>query len=401
MRYRYHLLLSVSADRKFKKLSEDLITVQTDKMPGKKLNLRDRLEDDQLDLSMSDLDEVPVREIAQIKKATSLDLSNNRITTLGKNFASLVHLVKIDLSNNFLTELPENFGELVQLKHLDLYNNKLQHLPLSIGQLRNLRWLDLKNNPLVPALAEVVGPCLDAAQCQKAARTVVPFLQNMQVQIAEERERRQQQRRRQRELDELAAQEKKKELQQQQQQQKKKKKASKSAEKIQAKTENGVKHNSRPSQSIVDEEISQDPSTVPRGKIQSKHSSTKKAGNGYVRLIWTPIMLVVSCLLGLSLVSLLSPERYLLFQQSVKNILHPPAAELLWQLTDYISHGILQCSTYVMEFWVWLKEEEKIQEAAAYLISVWRLLCLKVEVVYRTLSDQLPLYIDMVKKKIS
>lgn len=367
-------------------------------MPGKKLNLRDRLEDDQLDLSMSDLDEVPVREIAQIKKATSLDLSNNRLTTLGKNFASLVHIVKIDLSSNFLTELPDNFGELVQLKHLDLYNNKLQHLPLSIGQLRNLRWLDLKNNPLVPALAEVVGPCLDAAQCQKAARTVVPFLQNMQERIAEERERRQQQRKRQRELDELAAQEKKKELQQQQ---KKKKKAAKSAEKVQAKAENGVKHNTRHSQSIADEGLSEEHSTVPRERTQNKHSDTKKSGNGYFRLILTPILLVASCLIGLSLVSLLSPERYLLFQQSVKNILHPPAADLLWQLTDYISHGISLCCTYIMEFWVWLKEEERVHEASEYLISVWHLLCQKVEMAYRTLSDQLPLYIDMVKKKIS
>lgn len=52
-----------------------------------------------------------------------------------------------------------------------------------------LRWLDLKSNPLVPKLAEVVGPCLDAQQCQQSARNVVTFMQTMQVQVDEERQR--------------------------------------------------------------------------------------------------------------------------------------------------------------------------------------------------------------------
>jgi ribosome-interacting GTPase 1 len=52
-----------------------------------------------------------------------------------------------------------------------------------------LRWLDLKNNPLVPKLAEVVGPCLDAQQCQQSAREVVTFMQTMQFQVDEERQR--------------------------------------------------------------------------------------------------------------------------------------------------------------------------------------------------------------------
>jgi len=35
-------------------------------MPSSKLNLRDRLEDTVLDLSMSQIDEVPVREIVSL-----------------------------------------------------------------------------------------------------------------------------------------------------------------------------------------------------------------------------------------------------------------------------------------------------------------------------------------------
>jgi hypothetical protein len=60
-----------------------------------------------------------------------------------------------------------------------------------------LRWLDLKNNPLVPKLAEIVGPCMDAQQCQQSARKVVAFFQMMQVQVAEERQRRLLQKRKQ------------------------------------------------------------------------------------------------------------------------------------------------------------------------------------------------------------
>ncbi|XP_071446050.1 leucine-rich repeat-containing protein 59-like [Hetaerina americana] len=159
-----------------------------------KLNLRDRFEDGELDLSMSDIEEVPVKEIISIKKARTLDLSNNRITKLAKNFATMTHIVKLDLGKNFLTELPENFGDMIQLRHLDLYSNKIDRLPLSFGRLKNLRWLDLKGNPLVPKLAEVAGPCVDAAECAKCARAVVSLLHKMAVSIEEEKARREQQR---------------------------------------------------------------------------------------------------------------------------------------------------------------------------------------------------------------
>jgi Leucine-rich repeat (LRR) protein len=83
---------------------------------------------------------------AQYKsKASSIDLSNNKISNIGKNFpVSLTHIVKLNLSKNLLKSLPDNFGELINLKHLDLYNNKIQTLPLSFGNLKKLEWLDVK-----------------------------------------------------------------------------------------------------------------------------------------------------------------------------------------------------------------------------------------------------------------
>lgn len=153
-------------------------------------NVKDRLKDETLDLSLCDLKEVPVREIATIKKATHLDLSNNLLTSLPNNFINLKQIVKLDLSRNALTEIPENFGELRQLKHLDLYANQISRLPLSLSELKNLRWLDLKENPLTSAVASVAGPCSNLSECQACARNIVTYLSRVKLTIEEEKVRR-------------------------------------------------------------------------------------------------------------------------------------------------------------------------------------------------------------------
>ncbi|RZC36806.1 LRR 8 domain containing protein [Asbolus verrucosus] len=107
---------------------------------------------------MSDLQDVPVKDIVVFKKAFSLDLSNN---------------------------------------HLKSLPNKLQYLPLSFSKLKALKWLDLKDNPLVPAVAKVSGLCLDAKQCQTCAKDVVSFFTQVQEQIASDIENRQKQRQKQ------------------------------------------------------------------------------------------------------------------------------------------------------------------------------------------------------------
>lgn len=155
-----------------------------------KSNLRDKLDDDVLDLSLSQLNEVPVKEIATLTKGTTLDLSNNLLTFLPENFPTLVHLIKLDLSKNQISELPEYFGQLKNLKHLDLYSNQLERLPVSFAQLKNLKWLDLKNNPLVPAVAQAAGPCITASDCALCAKKVVALLLSMQSQLERERQKR-------------------------------------------------------------------------------------------------------------------------------------------------------------------------------------------------------------------
>ncbi|OAD59582.1 Leucine-rich repeat-containing protein 59 [Eufriesea mexicana] len=153
-------------------------------------NVKNRLKDETLDLSLCELREVPIREIVAIKKATHLDLSNNLLTSLPSTFIDIKQIVKLDLSRNMLTEIPENFGELRQLKYLDLYANQISRLPLSLSELKNLKWLDLKENPLTSAVASVAGPCSNLSECQTCARNIVTYLSRIKLVIEEEKLRR-------------------------------------------------------------------------------------------------------------------------------------------------------------------------------------------------------------------
>ncbi|XP_015122129.1 leucine-rich repeat-containing protein 59 [Diachasma alloeum] len=155
-----------------------------------KIKVKDKLEDETLDLSWCDLKEVPIKEIATIKKASHLDLSNNQLVSIPKTIVSLTHIVKLDLSKNLLTEIPENIGEMKQLKYLDLYSNQISRLPLSMGDLKNLKWLDLKDNPLTSAVASIAGPCSNTVECQQCARSIVSYLTCIRQMIEEEKKRR-------------------------------------------------------------------------------------------------------------------------------------------------------------------------------------------------------------------
>ncbi|XP_001352620.3 leucine-rich repeat-containing protein 59 [Drosophila pseudoobscura] len=152
-----------------------------------KVSVKDRVQEDHCDLSLSELSEIPVKEIASFKRVTVLDVSSNRLTNLGRHFPILTQLVRLDLSKNQIRYLPEDFGLLVNLRHLDLYNNCLEHLPMSFSQLRRLRYLDLKTNPLIPAWVKIVGPCSTMKECQEAAKNCVSVCANLKPEIERDR----------------------------------------------------------------------------------------------------------------------------------------------------------------------------------------------------------------------
>ena len=150
-----------------------------------KEELKRRLDDGELDLSLCSIVKVPVKQISTLQKVTVLDLSCNRISDLQDSFCSLINLVQLDLSKNSLVSLPENFGNLKNLKRLDLYSNNLINLPLSFGDLRLLKWLDLKDNPIQGDLIEIVGNCLDQKECEGCARRMLNFM--LELKTREER----------------------------------------------------------------------------------------------------------------------------------------------------------------------------------------------------------------------
>jgi len=154
-------------------------------------SLKSKIEGNQLDLSLSSLTSVPVKELSALPKATNLDLSCNQLTWLPPDFCILTHIVKLDLSKNQLTELPEDFGCLTKLQHLDLYQNQLRELPTSFCRLNSLKWLDMRDNPLEDdGLVSAAGECLSNAQCQTSAKQVVAYMKKVQSDTERERQKR-------------------------------------------------------------------------------------------------------------------------------------------------------------------------------------------------------------------
>lgn len=168
-----------------------------------------------------------MKEIAELRRATVIDLSSNNIKflpvslrlyfalatnclifQLKKNFGvCLARITRLDLSKNKLKFLTDDFCNLINLKHLDLYNNQLESLPLTFGKLSKLRYLDLKGNPLQAGLQKVVGPCLTSKNCLDAAKNIVPFMSELEVKVKAEQAKKEEENRLKAEEEELAARE--------------------------------------------------------------------------------------------------------------------------------------------------------------------------------------------------
>uniref|UniRef100_A0A182IMC4 Leucine-rich repeat-containing protein 59 n=1 Tax=Anopheles atroparvus TaxID=41427 RepID=A0A182IMC4_ANOAO len=152
-----------------------------------KINVRERLTDNLLDLSLMNVSKIPVNEIKALRRATILDLSNNRITQIESNFTELTQLTQLDLSKNRITAICDDFGLLTNLRRLDLYNNQITRLPLTFGRLKNLKYLDLQNNPLNPSFKKLIGTCSDTNDCLTAAKRAVDLMKNIEKQVVEGR----------------------------------------------------------------------------------------------------------------------------------------------------------------------------------------------------------------------
>jgi len=83
----------------------------------------------------------------QITDATTIDLSNQNLTSIPSSVFSKTNTETLDVSNNMLTgSIQGEIRFLSKLKVLDASNNNMTGLPAEIGQLQNLEVLDVSNN---------------------------------------------------------------------------------------------------------------------------------------------------------------------------------------------------------------------------------------------------------------
>lgn len=250
-------------------------------------SLKSKLDGNQLDLSLSALTTVPVKELQTVPKATRLDLSCNMLTIIDPDFCLLTHLVEIDLSKNQLTELPDSFGNLLKLQRLDLYHNKLTHLPLTFCRLNALKWLDIRDNPLDGGLLVAGGDCLSDAQCRKCAKDVVIYMKKMQSDHERERQKKLQELREKEALQKL---EEERELQ--------RKRAEKKAEK-ERRRQLTAKRVSEDSKAVSEEEVRE---CMNHAAINGKAGldlKSRNSGLSYFQLALTLLLLAVAAFCGL------------------------------------------------------------------------------------------------------
>jgi len=77
-----------------------------------------------------------------------LNMFNNKLTALSKEWEKLDKLISLDLSSNKLTAISPSIGKLIHLKELNLNKNPITSLPVEIGNLKNLQTLTLRQNGL-------------------------------------------------------------------------------------------------------------------------------------------------------------------------------------------------------------------------------------------------------------
>lgn len=98
-------------------------------------------------------------KINEAQNLRHLNLSYNRLATLGDTITTFKHLESLNLEGNgYLTALPEALGKLDSLKELNIGSlSSLQAIPSSIGNLSNLEILKLGYNDKLESLPSTIG----------------------------------------------------------------------------------------------------------------------------------------------------------------------------------------------------------------------------------------------------
>ncbi|KAF7633433.1 hypothetical protein Mgra_00007120 [Meloidogyne graminicola] len=101
-----------------------------------------------LSLRANSITNIPAA-IAKLKNLNILYIGGNRLISIPDSIGALSELTCLGLAENCLESIPASIANLHKLRTLFLHNNRIKVLPPGIARLKNLEQLSLRNNPLV------------------------------------------------------------------------------------------------------------------------------------------------------------------------------------------------------------------------------------------------------------
>lgn len=105
----------------------------------------------------------------------TLDLSENRFSTIPDAIGQFTLLKHLNVNANRLTALPESLGLLVKLETINAINNLIVQLPRQLENLRNLKQVHLSNNQIPEFPTMLCGlKHLDILDLSRNKITVIP-----------------------------------------------------------------------------------------------------------------------------------------------------------------------------------------------------------------------------------
>lgn len=99
-------------------------------------------------IEKQDLSELPEGLLALNKNLRTLNLSENKLSSLPPSIGTFTQLKILNISKNRIGSIPAEVGQLIKLETLLANDNRLTALPATVSNLRSLRDVSLASNQL-------------------------------------------------------------------------------------------------------------------------------------------------------------------------------------------------------------------------------------------------------------